>query len=94
MGGRELFWASLACEHSCRFLLQHSALAVPIYHGPPQLHHASPCTLLPPPFKPKICRAVTVVFSKVDALRLERVVGSSRAAKMLKSKKTGTFLFC
>ncbi|PRW59313.1 U3 small nucleolar RNA-associated 25 [Chlorella sorokiniana] len=37
---------------------------------------------------------VTVVFSKVDALRLERVVGSARATKMLKSKKTGTFLFC
>lgn len=34
------------------------------------------------------------MFSKVDTLRLERVVGSARAAKMLKSKKTGTFLFC
>jgi hypothetical protein len=37
---------------------------------------------------------VTVVFSKVDALRLERVVGSARSAKMLKNKKTNTFLFC
>lgn len=46
------------------------------------------CTICSPP------TAVTVVFSKVDALRLERVVGSARATKMLKSKKTGTFLFC
>ncbi len=38
--------------------------------------------------------AVTVVFSKVDALRLERVVGSDRSSKMLKTKKTSTFLFC
>jgi hypothetical protein len=37
---------------------------------------------------------VTVVFSKVDALRLERVVGSDRSSKMLKAKKTSTFLFC
>ncbi|KAL4445727.1 hypothetical protein ABPG77_008926 [Micractinium sp. CCAP 211/92] len=37
---------------------------------------------------------VTVVFSKYDALRLERVVGSARSSKMLKQRKTGTFLFC
>lgn len=37
---------------------------------------------------------VTVVFSKVDALRLERVVGTARSAKMLKNRKTSTFLFC
>ncbi|KAL4425892.1 hypothetical protein ABPG75_009908 [Micractinium tetrahymenae] len=37
---------------------------------------------------------VTAVFSKYDALRLERVVGSARSAKMLKQHKTGTFLFC
>ena len=53
---------------------------------------------LPPPLPPHTTPprppAVTVVFSKFDALRLERVVGSPRAAKMLKSKKTGTFLFC
>lgn len=59
----------------------------------PLLLHASrlmlpQCTICSPP------TAVTVVFSKVDALRLERVVGSARATKMLKSKKTGTFLFC
>ena len=40
------------------------------------------------------CCAVTVVFSKVDALRLERVVGSARSTKMLKERKTSTFLFC
>ena len=38
--------------------------------------------------------AVTAVFSRYDALRLERVVGAARAAKMLKQRKTGTFLFC
>lgn len=37
---------------------------------------------------------MTVLFSKYDALRLERVVGSTRSAKMLKQRKTGTFLFC
>ncbi len=37
---------------------------------------------------------VTVLFSKVDALRLERVVGGARSAKMLKNRKTSTFLFC
>lgn len=36
---------------------------------------------------------VTVLFSRFDALRLEAVVGSSRAQKMLKGS-SGTFLFC
>lgn len=36
---------------------------------------------------------VTVLFSKFDALRLERIVGSTRAEAMLKSK-SATFLFC
>ena len=35
----------------------------------------------------------TVMYSKYDALRLERAVGSERAKMMLK-KKNGTFLFC
>jgi U3 small nucleolar RNA-associated protein 25 len=35
----------------------------------------------------------TVMYSKYDALRLERVVGSERAKTMMK-KKNGTFLFC
>ena len=35
----------------------------------------------------------TVVYSRYDALRLERVVGSERAKTMMK-KKNGTFLFC
>lgn len=54
------------------------------------------CCLLPDPMprRPPQPPAVTVLFSKVDALRLERVVGSGRSAKMLKSRKTGTFLFC
>lgn len=51
----------------------------------PCTHHSPIHPILP---------AVTTVFSKYDALRLERVVGSARAAKMLKTKKTGTFLFC
>lgn len=46
------------------------------------------------PPQPPRPRAVTAVFSKFDALRLERVVGSARAQKMLKARKTGTFLFC
>jgi U3 small nucleolar RNA-associated protein 25 len=37
---------------------------------------------------------VSVLFGRSDALRLERVVGSARAAKMLKSGGSGTFLFC
>lgn len=48
---------------------------------------SQPCPLLAP-------AAVTAVFSKYDALRLERVVGSARSSKMLKQRKTGTFLFC
>ena len=36
---------------------------------------------------------VTVLFSRFDALRLERVVGSVRSAKMLKAA-TSTFMFC
>lgn len=36
---------------------------------------------------------VTVLFSKYDLLRLERVVGTARARKMAKSG-TSTFLFC
>lgn len=35
----------------------------------------------------------TVMYSKYDVLRLERVVGSERAKTMVK-KKNGTFLFC
>ena len=35
----------------------------------------------------------TALFSRFDALQLERVVGSARSVKMLKSS-TGTFLFC
>lgn len=37
---------------------------------------------------------VHVLFSRTDAPRLERVVGSDRAAKMLKRGSTSTFLFC
>lgn len=37
---------------------------------------------------------VTALFSRYDALRLERVVGAARADKMLRSRKTSTFLFC
>lgn len=36
---------------------------------------------------------VSVLFTRFDALRLEPIVGGSRARKMLKSS-TGTFLFC
>lgn len=35
---------------------------------------------------------VTVIFSKIDFLRLERVLGSSNAKKMLK-KASSTFMF-
>ena len=59
---------------------------------PPTPRPASPAPL--PPVSPACLAAVTVVFSKFDALRLERVVGSARSAKMLKERKTGTFLFC
>ena len=36
---------------------------------------------------------VSVLFGRADALRLERVVGSARSAKMLKGS-TNAFLFC
>eukprot|EP00887_Chlorella_sp_A99_P004809 scaffold4.g4809.t1 len=38
--------------------------------------------------------AVHALFSRLDAPRLERVVGSQRCAKMLKRSGTNTFLFC
>ena len=38
--------------------------------------------------------AVHVLYSKYDAPRLERVVGSSRSAKMLAKGAASTFLFC
>jgi hypothetical protein len=61
--------------------------------------HLLPCltffaAALPLPCPACLPAAVTVIFSKYDALRLERVVGSARSAKMLKERKTGTFLFC
>ncbi|KAL6785736.1 hypothetical protein ACKKBF_B01440 [Auxenochlorella protothecoides x Auxenochlorella symbiontica] len=37
---------------------------------------------------------ITVLFSTLDALRLERVVGRQRAARMLKPSSNSTFLFC
>lgn len=37
---------------------------------------------------------ITVLFSALDALRLERVVGRQRAARMLKPSSNSTFLFC
>ena len=36
---------------------------------------------------------VTVLFSRFDALQLERVVGSTRCKKLLKPQTT-TFMFC
>ena len=37
--------------------------------------------------------SATVLFTKADALQLSQVVGSDRAAKMLKSSKT-SFVIC
>ena len=54
-----------------------------------------PCLIRHAPLPlPCLPAAVTVIFSQYDALRLERVAGSARSAKMLKERKTGTFLFC
>lgn len=40
-----------------------------------------------------VAPSVTVLFSRFDAARLERVVGSARAARML-SRAAATFVLC
>lgn len=57
-------------------------------------HESLPCVAFLTPLVTSLPAAVSVIFSKFDALRLERVVGSARSAKMLRERKTSTFLFC